>query len=223
MGKQRDRTCIKLMAGGNELEELLVADTFAQYFSTVGEGQASGIPTMTNRPISVLPILNNIFERAIYNRLINFLDSCNVLYNYQYGFRSKCGTSTALTEVIATIQSELNDDQCATGLFMDLSKAFDTVNHTILLAKLERYGIRGVGLKLFKSYLRDRFMKVNVNGHSSERHKINISVPQWSVLGPVLLYINDMGTLNLRGTLRLLADDSADFLRTTPTIQISNS
>lgn len=165
------------------------------------------------RPISVLPILNNIMERTIYNRLIDFLDRHKVLYNYQYGFRSKCGTSTALTEIIAQIQSQLNDGECATGLFMDLSKAFDTVNHAILLAKLDRAGVRGVAYQLIESYLKDRSLAVYVNGQLSERQPINISVPQGSVLGPLLflLYINDMSALELRGILRLFADDSAVF------------
>lgn len=166
------------------------------------------------RPISVLPIMNNIVERAIYNRLNDFFDRCNVLYDYQYGFRSKCGTSTALAEIVATLQGNLNNDRCVTGLFMDLSKAFDTVNHEILLSKLEKAGVRGVPHRLFESYLEDRFMVVNVNGKMSRPRKINISVPQGSVLGPLLflLYINDMGALDLRGKLRLFADDSADFL-----------
>lgn len=165
------------------------------------------------RPISVLPFLNNIVERSIYNRLNDFLDRCNVLYDYQYGFRSKCGTSTALAEIVASIQGDLNNDRCVAGLFMDLSKAFDTVNNEILLSKLERAGVRGVPHQLFKPYLEDRFIVVSVNGKMSQARRINVSVPQGSVLGPLLflLYVNDMGALDLRGKLRLFADDSADF------------
>lgn len=97
---------------------------------------------------------------------------------------------------------------------MDLSKAFDTVDHTILLYKLESAGVQGIVHKLFKSYLKDRFIVASVNGKlKGERQRINLSVSQGSVLGPLLSlsYINDMSALDLRGKFRLFADDSADF------------
>lgn len=173
----------------------------------------SKISVSNYRPISVLPILNNIFERVIYTRLLNFLERYDVLYCFQYGFRRKIGTSTALNEIINMIQCNLNDRKKAAGLFMDLTKAFDTVNHQILLGKLETYGIRGTPLKLFTSYLANRSIVVRANNMESSQHTIGISVPQGSVLGPILylLYVNDMGALKLNGKLRLFADDSSTF------------
>lgn len=165
------------------------------------------------RPISVLPILNNIFEKVIYTRLLAFLERFDVLHRYQYGFRRKISTSTALNEIVNMIQCNLNDRQKSAGLFMDLSKAFDTVDHQILLDKLETYGIRGTPWKLFKSYLTNRGLVVKANDIISRQYPIGISVPQGSVLGPILylLYVNDMGALKLNGKLRLFADDSSTF------------
>lgn len=105
-----------------------------------------------------------------------------------------------------------NTTKC-TGLFMDLSKAVDCVNHDILMRKLERMGIRGLALNLFGSYLCNRQLIVNVNEMKSKSTTINIGVPQGSVIGPILylLYVNDIGKLKLHGRLRLYADDSSVF------------
>lgn len=133
--------------------------------------------------------------------------------NCQYGFRRNCGTNTALSEIVDRILCDMNNRKKCTGLFMDLSKAFDCVNHEILLNKLERMGIRGVALKLFESYLTDRQIIVSANETLSSSKKINISVPQGSVLGPILhlLYVNDLCKLQLRGHLALFADDTSTF------------
>lgn len=115
------------------------------------------------RPISVLPMLNIISERGIYNRLAEFLTKHVILYEYQYGFRRKFGTHTALNEIVNMLQCNVNEKQKVTGLFMDLSKAFDCVNHGILLSKMEKIGVRGVPLSLFESYLNNSLSVVNVN------------------------------------------------------------
>lgn len=129
------------------------------------------------RPISVLPVLNNIFERIIYNRLLDFLERHKVLYCYQYGFRRKICTGTPLNEIVNMVQCNLIDRQKCAGLFMDLTKAFDTVDHYILLSKMETYGIRGTPEKLFESYLENRSVAVRANGNISRQHRIGISVP----------------------------------------------
>lgn len=129
------------------------------------------------RPVSVLPIINNIFERVINSRLLEFVEKCNLLYDFQYGFRKNCGTNTALSEIFDMLYCDMNERKKCTGLFMDLSKAFDCVNHDILLNKLERMGIRGVALQLFKSYLTNRKIIVNANDSLSTPRNINISVP----------------------------------------------
>lgn len=165
------------------------------------------------RPISVLPVLNTIFERAILNRLLFFLESKKYFYNFQYGFRKKSSTKLALAEILDTIQRRVDAKQIVTGLFMDLSKAFDCVDHNILLYKLEMAGIRGCALQLFTSYLTNRKMIVNVNGKYSGERAITIGVPQGSVVGSILylIYVNDMGHLKLSGKLCLFADDSSVF------------
>lgn len=126
------------------------------------------------RPISVLPMLNTVFERVIYNRLTEFLTKHKILYEYQYGFRRKCSTHTALNEIVNMLQCGLNEKLKVTGVFMDLSKAFDCVNHDILLAKMEKMGIRGVPLSLFRSYLSNRLLVVNSNDTYSRPHEIDI-------------------------------------------------
>lgn len=98
------------------------------------------------RPISVLPILNNIVERAIYNRLLSFLEATKFFYEQQYGFRPKHSTNIAIIEIVDMLQRELNEKKTPTALFMDLSKAFDCVHHIIPLYKLEKAGIRGIAL-----------------------------------------------------------------------------
>lgn len=97
--------------------------------------------TTNYRPVSVLPVLNKVFERAIYNRTINFLEKNKYLYKNQYGFRAKCGTQTAITEIINKIQRSLDKKNITTAVFMDLSKAFDCVQHNILIKKLDFAGI----------------------------------------------------------------------------------
>lgn len=99
------------------------------------------------------------------------------------------------------------------ALFLDLKKAFDTLNHNILLGKLERYGVRGVALNLIKSYLSNRQQYVSIGDYSSNLREISIGVPQGSNIGPLLflIYINDLGNIALNGTPRLFADDTAIF------------
>lgn len=165
------------------------------------------------RPISVLPIINNVVERAIYNRLLSFLESVDFFYEQQHGFRPKHSTNIAIAEIVDMLQRELNQKGMPTALFMDLSKAFDCVNHIILLYKLEMAGIRGVALKLFESYLTNRHIKVKVNEVISEPAGMNVGVPQGSILGPILylIYVNDLAKLSIHGNIRLFADDTSIF------------
>ena len=165
------------------------------------------------RPVSVLPVLSQIFERVIRNRIVNFLDANEVLIPEQFGFRPGHSTAMAVLEMVEKIRKAWSNKNTAVGVFLDLKKAFDTVDHKILLAKLEHYGIRGTALKLLGSYLDGRSQYVNYAGYESERGPLECGVPQGSVLGPLffLLYVNDMVRASSNLNLVLFADDTNAF------------
>ena len=146
------------------------------------------------RPISLLSNINKIFEKIVYKRIYNFIEENKCLYSLQFGFRAKHSTTHALINITEKIRSALDNNKVASGIFVDLQKAFDTVNHEILLSKLEYYGFRGIINDWFRSYLQERKQKVCINGFESEIKTIHHGVPQGSVLGPILflLYINDL-------------------------------
>ena len=119
--------------------------------------------------------------------LHNFLDTYKILYPLQFGFHEKHSTTNALLSLIETIKHSTDNGKFGCGIFLDLQKAFDTVNHSILLQKLENYGIRDNALQWFKSYLNGRSQYVTFDGYASD---ITYGVPQGSVLGPLLILIN---------------------------------
>ena len=146
------------------------------------------------RPVSILAIFGKIFEKLIYNRLYKFLSANGILHDEQFGFRKNHSTVHALHQSVQSVSSTLAKGKHVLGIFIDLSKAFDTLDHSILLEKLNRYGIRGTALKLMESYLNNRDQYVSFNNTASEKLPILYGVPQGSILGPLLflLYMNDI-------------------------------
>ena len=130
----------------------------------------------------------------MYKRLHTFLDNKNIIYDLQFGFRQQYSTSHVFINITENIRKALDDGYIGCRVFVDLQKAFGTVDHQILLAKLNHYGIRGVSNDWFKSYLSKGYQYVYINGYESRLAAINCVVPQGSVLGPLLflLYINEL-------------------------------
>jgi hypothetical protein len=162
------------------------------------------------RPVSILCILSKIFERVVYDQIDSYLCDKNLLYKLQSGFRKQFSTDTCLIHLSDHIKFEMDKGNLIGMVLLDLQKAFDTVDHTILLMKLESLGLGQDILRWFRSYLSERQQLVDVSGTFSEPCKITCGVPQGSILGPLLflIYVNDMPAV-VKNKLLLYADDSA--------------
>jgi hypothetical protein len=175
--------------------------------------KGSPLESSNYRPISLLSNIEKIFEKLMHSRLLSFLDSHSIIYCRQYGFRKSHSTIHALINIVERIRQCIDKGHAAVGVFVDLTKAFDTVDHSILLSKLSHYGVRGITNCWFKSYLASRSQFVSISNCKSELKSILHGVPQGSVLGPLLflLYINDLHEAIKFSEVNLFADDTTLF------------
>ena len=161
------------------------------------------------RPISLLSI-NRIFEKLVFSRMESFIEQNDILSPSQYGFRKAHSAQHAILDIVSTIQDNMGKRLFSCDVFIDLKKAFDTVDHKILLHKLDHYSFRGVINKWFSSYLEGRTQTTQIVSFISKRKNISCGVPQGSVLGPLLflIYVNDTQESSDKLNFFLFADDT---------------
>ena len=162
------------------------------------------------RPVSILTVMSKILEKTVHKQLENYLRSEKLLYDYQSGFRNSYSTDSCLTQLTDQIRFDMDKGNYTGMVMIDLQKAFDTVDHDILLNKLKAIGLDDLSTSWFSSYLKNRFQKTEVDGIFSDPMVVPCGVPRGFILGPLLflIYVNDMeAAVSCR--LILYADDSA--------------
>ena len=171
-------------------------------------------PDVSNyRPVSVLPTISKILEKLMLFRLTKFLDKRNIIYEHQFGFQKNRSTTLAVLDLNTRIIKPLDNGNYAASVFLDFAKAFDTVNHEILIDKHENYGVRGT-VKFWFESLKNRHQIVKIGDTLSDKMQITCGFPQGSILGPILfsLYINDIKNSSKILKFFLFADDTSTFL-----------
>ena len=163
--------------------------------------------------------------KLMHKMLNDFLEINNIIHPLQFRFQQKRSTSHALTSLTENIKQTIDKGNYGCGVFIDLKKAFDTVNHSILLRKLEYYGVKAIPLQWFQSYLSGRKQHVSVAGNLSETLEISCGVPQGSVLGPLLFlpYINDLPKISKKLTFLLFTDDTNIYYESSSLLDIQKS
>ena len=162
------------------------------------------------RSISRLSLFNRFFEKVMYNSLKSYLELNEFLYNGQYGFRENMSTQYAIVNIVTSIQNNMANKLFTSGIILDFNKAFDTVDHSILLSKLYHYGMRGPVNDWFSSYLVGRVQTTQIDNQISSKRNMLTGVPQGSVLGPLLflIYTNDIYNSSEKLSFYLLTDDT---------------
>jgi exonuclease III len=166
------------------------------------------------RPINMLPVYEKILECVVKQQLLEFIEQNNILCDGQSGFRKRHSCETALNLIVAGWKEKLDEGRSVLAVYLDLKRAFETIDRKILLKKLHKYGIRGTELKWFESYLEGRYQRTLYNKNYSDEEEITLGVPQGSTLGPLLfiLYVNDIVATIQHCTINLFADDTLIYI-----------
>ena len=177
------------------------------------------------RPISTLSSFSKVFEKLIYNHLYTFLEKYGIFVLVSIWFRKGYSTEQAVLEITDSRKKAMDKKLVTCGIFLDFSKAFDTINHDILVSKLYRYGIRANPLRWFENYLYNRNQVFKIGDTISSSQTIICGIPQGSTLGPLLflLYINDLPNCSSKLSFRIFADDTNMFIKVIICITLSQS
>ena len=177
------------------------------------------------RPVSLLPVVGKILEKIIHIHINEYFEKNNILCSYQGGFRKNHSTLNTITNFTSDIFDAINNKETTIATFFDLKKAFDTVNHTKLINKLKKMGIKGDIIELIENYLSKRYQKTICNNKISSTKRITCGVPQGSILGPLLflVYINDIENILCDVKFQLYADDTVIYLSGKNTMKVKET